>query len=121
MLKDFKDYVNSPLNAANIAKLLKVDPKKVIELLNRKISKKDENYKNLIPMLTIQESCDRDIMKKIFMPIVYGKTSYSASVDIQKKFIKLIGEDQASLNIAHICYHYWGVKYEKPDGFDSSY
>ena len=59
--------------------------------------------------------------KKIFMPIVYGKTSYSASVDIQKKFIKLIGEDQASLNIAHICYHYWGVKYEKPDGFDSSY
>lgn len=53
---------------------------------------------------------DRKIVKKIFMPIVYGKTQFAAAKDLAEK----IGQSTSIHEIrdlTKVCFQYWGIAY----------
>lgn len=53
---------------------------------------------------------DRCIVKKIFMPIVYGKSIFSTSKDLDEKIGRYLTSKEVGV-VSRICYLYWGKVY----------
>lgn len=67
----------------------------------------NKHGKNTSLFNTVYKYFDRSIVKKIFMPIVYGKTIFSTSNDIKDKIGNILLPAEVR-EITSICFEYWG-------------
>lgn len=62
----------------------------------------------------INEGLDRKIVKKIFMPMIYGKTLMGVSDDIKLAFSKYLTQKEC-FQVAKLCMDFWKDKFHKID------
>lgn len=56
------------------------------------------------------DSCK--LVKRIYMPLVYGKTQHSAAADIQASLASILQSNESS-KLASIFYNYWDKRFPK--------
>jgi hypothetical protein len=54
---------------------------------------------------------DRDIIKNIFMPIVYGKSKFSTTIDLMGKMESYMVVEEL-ISITKECYNFWESEYK---------
>jgi DNA-directed RNA polymerase len=61
-------------------------------------------------MEIIESKLDRKLIKSLFMPMVYGKTTISMGNDIRQQYGDLLSSKDSS-NLAKLCANFWSHKY----------
>lgn len=86
------------------------------EYLHHKITDVNMELNDEKKLEIIESKLDRRLVKKLFMPMIYGKTLKSFVDDISKTYEGLLSQKDGGV-LAKLCYKFWLFKYPDIDNF----